>query len=216
MDVVCGPVTWLWVDGEEPLPVRHEFEPPDIWCLVALGRLPQIGGSLWRKSALVDVGGWSTKLRTKEENDLYYRLAVAGKKFELTSVGGAYYRRWKGETVSRTLKHEKLGNHLALIDSIEQHLIRYDGLTEERTAVLNQMRWPPVRSLYHTDRELALRVDQSIRASDPRFIPSGNSRSYCLAYRYAGLAFAGRGAALKDWLRRLGRASRGWRSSSEP
>ena len=58
-DVVFGPVTLEhWTQSE----VRRELlpipEPHDPWVLLARWYLPQTGSSLWRKQAILDVGGW--------------------------------------------------------------------------------------------------------------------------------------------------------------
>ena len=57
--------------AQEPVPIP---EPHDPWILLARWYLPQTGASLWRKQALLDVGGWKPGQPACQEHELYLRL----------------------------------------------------------------------------------------------------------------------------------------------
>src|SRR5262249_36168082 len=58
-DVICSPTAWEHLEDGQVLCTDEEIpEPRDPWILLALWRLPQTGGALWRRSALEEVGGW--------------------------------------------------------------------------------------------------------------------------------------------------------------
>ena len=102
IDIVIGPTTMeIW--SEEG--VRRELfpipEPHDFWAMLASWALPQTGAPLWRKSAIVEVGGWKRDQPCCQEHELYLRLLIGGKKFAYHSSGGAIYRQWSDQTVCR-------------------------------------------------------------------------------------------------------------------
>ena len=71
VDVVYSP-SLIERDG-----TREELEipePHDPWILLARWFLPQTGSPLWRKQAIVDVGGWSVDQPCCQEHELYFRL----------------------------------------------------------------------------------------------------------------------------------------------
>ena len=106
-DVVFGPITlehWSETGSRcELLPIP---EPHDPWVLLARWYLPQTGASLWRKQAILDVGGWKNDQPCCQEHELYLRLLMAGKRFTYCSSNGAVYRRWGEHTVCKRNKAE--------------------------------------------------------------------------------------------------------------
>src|SRR5205807_5395332 len=101
VDVVYSPVT---IERSRGNTVRRELltipEPRDPWVLLARWYLPQTGASLWRKQALVDVGGWKVDQPCCQEHELYLRLLMAGKRFAYCADEGAIYRHFGNGTVS--------------------------------------------------------------------------------------------------------------------
>src|SRR5204863_6574622 len=101
-DVVFGPSTIEHEtdDGRrlELLPIP---EPHDLWILLARWYLPQTGAALWRKQAIVDVGGWKSDQPCCQEHELYLRLLIGDKRFAYCPLNGAVYRQWSTETVCK-------------------------------------------------------------------------------------------------------------------
>src|SRR5690606_14936859 len=102
-DALFGPVTieTTLADGS----VRHDdfvIDPTDdLWQLLIRWQLPQTSGVLWRRSALLDLGGWSESQSVCQEHELYLRALTADKQFVRTPATGAVYRIWSDETVCR-------------------------------------------------------------------------------------------------------------------
>lgn len=132
-DVVFGPVTLEHCFGEQsrreihPIPQGH-----DIWELLALWYLPQTGSPLWRRDALLNVGGWKIGQPCCQEHELYLRLLMAGKCFTYCPRGGAIYRQWSDETVCRKNVPEVHRRRLEIERSMEEYLAQSGQLTPER------------------------------------------------------------------------------------
>ena len=94
-DVVFGAVTMAYWSKEGE---RHHLlpipQPHDLWVLLARWYLPQTGALLWRRQALVDLGGWKPDQPCCQEHELYLRALIAGKRFAYCATNGAVYRQW--------------------------------------------------------------------------------------------------------------------------
>ena len=134
MDVIFSPVTiehWSERDARrELLPIP---EPHDLWVLLASWSLPQTGAPLWRKQAILDVGGWKLDQPCCQEHELYLRLLVAEKRFAYCPSNGAVYRQWTNDTVSNRNILEVHRRRLEIEQRIENHLRENKQLTSERT-----------------------------------------------------------------------------------
>src|SRR5215831_9736250 len=101
-DVVFGPITMeFWSEGKVWREFREIPEPHDPWVLLARWHLPQTGSPLWRRRAILDVGGWKVDQPCCQEHDLYLRLLMADKRFQYSSHSGAIYRQWSNGTLCK-------------------------------------------------------------------------------------------------------------------
>lgn len=64
-------------------------------------QLPQTGGALWRREALLRIGGWKDDQPCCQEHELYLRALQAGLRFHFCPTPGAVYRIWSEQTVCR-------------------------------------------------------------------------------------------------------------------
>src|SRR5262245_32530445 len=123
LDVVFGPATLEnWSERSiqrEALPIS---EPHDHWILLASWGLPQTGAPLWRRQAIVDVGGWKHDQPCCQEHELYLRLLTGGKRFAYCPTNGAVYRQWSTETVCKRDISEVHRRRLEIEQRLEDHL----------------------------------------------------------------------------------------------
>lgn len=204
-DVIYSPTAWERIEGGEVVCADTEIpEPHDPWLHLALWRLPQTGGPLWRKAALVGVGGWRVDQPCCQEHELYCRLLEAGSRFEHCAGCFAVYRDWEhGPRVTRRDRAEIHRHRLAIMDRIESCLRARGELSAARRQAVNDTRHRIARDLWKTDRGFALEVLRSIRASDSSFVPARGPASpplYSAVYRLLGF----RGAqVVASWKRAL-------------
>lgn len=188
-DVVFSPV--ILEHGEppnawqEPLPIP---EPHDLWVLLARWYLPQTGGPLWRKQAIVEVGGWKPDQPCSQEHELYLRLLIAWKRFVYCPASGAVYRQWSSQTVCQRDRPELRRRVLEILDREEDVLRARGQLTPLRRDAINIARFEAARIAWLTSRDEARAIMAAVRASDPAFVPAGVAAPwrYRVAYRMLG------------------------------
>ena len=191
VDVVFGPIT---LEHVEKAQARREVlaipQPHDLWVLLARWFLPQTGAPLWRKSAIVDVGGWAPSQPACQEHELYLRLLMAGKRFHYLDESGAVYRQWSEQTLWKADKRRTRRLRLDIEDRAESFLRERQLLTPERHWAINMARFETARSAWQDDRAEALAIARQIRESMPRFMPAGDAAParYRQIYRWLGFA----------------------------
>jgi glycosyltransferase involved in cell wall biosynthesis len=207
-DLVFGPVTMEYVSIHEPRQAIFAIpKPHDPWILLARWYLPQTGASLWRKSAIRDVGGWKTDQPCCQEHELYLRLLMAGKRLAFCPLNGAVYRQWSELTVCKRDKSEVHRQRLQIEKRAEEFLRNRGELTGQRQQAINQARFEIARLAWLYDQVFAEQIMEIIRKTKSGFNPSGEAApsSYRLIYRLLGFQPAER---LGIWRRRLIRAPR--------
>lgn len=199
-DIIYSPSIFeYWnhdISRQEILPIP---EPHDPWILLARWYLPQTGSPLWRKQAILDVGGWNPDQPCCQEHELYLRLLKTGQCFEYCPDAGSIYRQWSESTVCKRDKSETFRQRLAIEDAIEQHLKETHQLTPERLHAINQARFECARMIWLTNRSWATEVIAKIQQSDRTFLPSGSAapKTYRLTYKLFGFPIAEHIATLK-------------------
>ncbi|QCS50066.1 glycosyltransferase [Picosynechococcus sp. PCC 11901] len=185
---------------QEVLPIP---EPHDPWILLARWYLPQTGSPLWRKQAIVDVGGWKVDQPCCQEHELYLRLLIAGKKFDYFGEAGSVYVQWSESTVCKRDKSETHRQLLAIQDKIEQHLKVTNQITRARQNAINQTRFENARMIWLSDKSWANQVITKITNTHKEFLPTGKAapQSYRLVYRLLGFDVAEQVANFKRLLR---------------
>ena len=205
VDVLCGPA-WMRTEGagNPDLTLMEIPEPRDPWVLLASWLLPQTGAPLWRKAALLDVGGWNEEQTICQEHELYLRLLKANKCFRFNKVSGAVYRHWSEDTVCRRDKRSTYAERVRIVDLAEEHLRVTGTLTAERLDAINQTRFICARILWGLDRKWSQAVIESVFASAVDFSPSVASTPlfYRLLFRYIGFESAEIVAARMRFLHR--------------
>jgi len=200
-DVVFGPVSMEHCskDGtqREVLPIP---EPHDPWILLARWYLPQTGAPLWRKPAVMEVGGWKNDQPCCQEHELYLRLLMAGKRFDYCASNGAIYRQWGEHTVCKRDKPEVRRRRSEIELQAENYLRTRGELTSSRHWAINMARFEMARMAWQVSREEAITIMKGVRHSMPDFRPAGDAAParYQMFYRAFGFRAA---ETLASWLR---------------
>jgi glycosyltransferase involved in cell wall biosynthesis len=188
-DIVFGPVTYeYWSEHGVQRQICPIPEPHDPWVLLASWRLPQTGAVLWRKQAIVDVGGWKDDQPCCQEHELYLRLIIGGKQFAHCPTNGAVYRQWSSDTVCRRNIAEVHRRRLEIEQAAEDHLRFTQQLTPERLRTINQARFETARSAWQYDPAFACGILQKVHEIEPDFRPVGQAApmAYRVALRFFG------------------------------
>lgn len=184
---------------QEILPIP---QPHDPWILLARWYLPQTGSPLWRKQAIIDVGGWKPDQPCCQEHELYLRLLKAKKRFLYFSYASSVYRQWSESTVCKKNKTQTYRRRLEITDRIEQHLQETKQLIKPRQNAINQARFECARIIWLKDKQWAKNIIQQIQSCDRNFIPSGDCapQIYRQMYKLLGFNMAEKIAAMKRQL----------------
>ncbi|MDZ4401093.1 glycosyltransferase [Prosthecobacter sp.] len=197
-DIIFSPVYW-----EDEVSGRRTLvevpEPNDLWVLLARWQMPQTGGFLWRKQAIVDVGGWKPGQPCCQENELLLRLMMAGRRFVYVDHAGAVYRQWGEHTVCKRNRPEVHQQRLEIERRAEEWLRPRGQLTPERLDAINQSRFEVARMVWQYDRGFAASVVKTIKASLPGFVPRGGAApsGYQRVFRLLGFRMAEHLASLR-------------------
>lgn len=206
-DVVFGPVTLEhWSEREANRVLLPIPEPHDPWVLLARWYLPQTGAPLWRKQAIVDVGGWNPHQASCQEHELYLRLLMAEKRFVYSTANGAVYRQWSEQTLWKKDQPQTRRRRLEIEARAEAFLAQRGELTAARQWAINQARFESARMAWQVDPVEAREIARVITKSQPGFVPGGEAApaTYKLLYRWLGFAAT---ETIADVRRRLGRRS---------
>lgn len=165
--------------------------PHDLWLLAIQWQLPQTGGLLLRRQALIDINGWRTDLKHCQDYDLYVRLLKANKCFAYFNQAGAVYRWWCSGTVTHRNIREIYRDRLGIQDEIEAHLSATGQLSPIRKDALNQARFEYARRIYLWDKSLATQVAATVKRQNPSFMPSNQVAPGFYRTLYQAIGFAG-------------------------
>jgi glycosyltransferase involved in cell wall biosynthesis len=202
-DVIYSPSIFEYWEGSGAQQAQQATdsipEPHEPWCLLALWHLPQTGSPLWRRQAIVEVGGWKADQPCCQEHELYLRLLMAGKRFEYFAEAASVYRQWSDSTVCKRDKAETYRQRLGIEDRMEQYLTAQNQLTPLRQQALSQARFECARLIWLFDAQWAAALIRQIQNSDPGFVPTGlaSPAFYRWTYRLLGFSIAEQIAHLK-------------------
>jgi glycosyltransferase involved in cell wall biosynthesis len=197
-DIVYGPVLFEHVSGSG---TRQELEdipaPHDPWSELAAWKLPQTGGALWRKAAIVSAGGWKEDQPCCQEHELYLRLLANGARFAFCAENGAIYRQWSEQTVCRRDPHRTLEEKLRILDRLEQTLRARGEMTAGRQSAISVARFEIARLFWPRDEAAADAVMRHALRAHPSFRPQGRAApvGYRVMFRLFGFRMAERVAA---------------------
>ena len=190
VDVLIGPAILEYYEASGTRREIHQIpEPHDYWSLLASWHLPQTGAPLWRKAAILDVGGWDPDQPCCQEHELYLRLLMAAKRFAFCPTSGAVYRQWSDETLCKRdikLVHTR---RLMIEQRLEDFLRNGGELTAARLFAINLARFEIARTAWRYDRHLSDELMRQIRASDTTFSPRGNAAPFHYRLIFHALGF---------------------------
>jgi glycosyltransferase involved in cell wall biosynthesis len=208
-DVVYSPVLFVsWSEGKPFQRITAIPEPRDPWILLARWSLPQTGGPLWRRRALIDVDGWKPDQPCCQEHELYLRLLQSDAEFcYFDECHSAYCYRPHVVTISERNRSEVRRRRLEIAGRMEEFLRMRGELTSSRLHALNQARFEIARMVWLEDHAAAREIVNGIDRSQPGFVPEPPAArgGYRWIYQIFGLDAAERIAACKRRL--VGRPS---------
>jgi glycosyltransferase involved in cell wall biosynthesis len=213
-DVVYSPMLLHFISSQEPKPVPNPnpINTEDIWIGLVRWYTPQTGGYLFRRQALVDAGAWNAAQPCCQDNEMCLRLLMCGKQFAFCPSMGAVYRLGSNESVSSRNRALVREHRLEIINKAEDFLRRSGQLTERRLWAINQARFEQARVAWGWEPAVAYAILQTIRRSQPGFIPGEPvPATYRALYRLLGFRIT---ETIGSWRRGFSRLSRSARQNT--
>jgi glycosyltransferase involved in cell wall biosynthesis len=151
LDVVCSPVILRHEEKqtEQLLPFD---DPPDMITEYIRWGAVNTNGFLFRRSALLEVGGWNESQIACQEHELLLRLLLKGRRVRCLSEPGAVYRMHGLSTVSRKDPLRTARLQVDLLNQIDDYLSRSGRLSGEYRRALYISRMETARKTWSVDR----------------------------------------------------------------
>jgi len=169
--------------------VRSTLDPAhDIYAQWIAWELPQTGGALWRKDALVRVGGWKEDQPCCQEHELYARALMAGLRFAFAPTPHAVYRVWSESTVCRRDPRQLVHVKTQLIDKMCEWLKARGHWTETHRRLAGRACFEMARTLAKYDVAEAAGYHRE-RQARGLMLPSGPAAPLRYRFIYHTLGF---------------------------
>ena len=135
IDVISSPIT-EHTDSDKKINYRVS-DMNDIWLSLLRGKIGWTCSNLWRRSALLDIGGWNTNYTSHQEKELMARLIIEGKKFYFYNKSECIVHEQK-KSISRSADFPLTG--IKFMKFLTHYLKSNETLTPEREkAIHNQL-----------------------------------------------------------------------------
>lgn len=140
--VVASPYTIRKKESNPPVEVVRELERKDYWLGLIRSTFGITSSNLWKKEALLQVGGWDESLVSSQEYDLMFRVLQVSPKVGFDNRKATIVNIEPGISVSRGGGPDKglkiLESRIGLRIRIKQFLKDKQLLTKERELFLNK------------------------------------------------------------------------------
>ncbi|MFK0735546.1 MAG: glycosyltransferase family 2 protein [Gloeotrichia echinulata GP01] len=165
-------------------------EPHDHLTLLIRWQLPQTGACLWRKQAIIEVGGWKENQVCCQEHELYSRLLMNKKKFLFCQETYAVYRVFNGQTISTKNISITYKNRLEIIEKIQEYIKNINNQNPLYFQIINQVKFDCARAIWLFDKEWAIQIVNTVNQNSDFFIPTGKNATHMYRFFYRLLGFS--------------------------
>ena len=170
----------------------------DWWTHLINARIPFTSAALWRRDAILAVGGWDETLASGQEYDLYFRLLKSGRRLAHVDLAMTRYRLPPRDGRPKRDPAVTIAERLAALERIEAHLAATGTLTPARTLALADQRLRLARRLWPIDRPAACRLADRVQPREVARLAAHDAlpRRYLAALTTVGFPAAERLAGL--------------------
>jgi glycosyltransferase involved in cell wall biosynthesis len=157
-------------------------------------RFPNTSSFMFRRSAVVESGGWNPAIRNCTDYDLYFRLLLGRRQFHAAPRSVTIYRQWSGSQAVNQDVPRKIRTRLDVMWKAARELRERGELTWERRNAFASAAMTGLRPLYHSDPREAIRQARALKQwlNGYRLLPTLLPFKYRVAHKLFGF----RGAEL--------------------
>ena len=194
-DLIAASFVRSFQDSERTESVTVENDP---WIGLASSRLGITSANLWRRAAVIGVGGWNERLHTSEDPDLAFRILEAGGRFIPDDCALTTLRRRPDSQWNRDLE-ASFTTWIHLRARIWSHLRARNLITEVRARAFQSNTFSVLRRAYALSPQVGVRLHDDARSKGLPLSPVNQGRRYRWMYRSFGFRTT---EAAQLWFRR--------------
>ena len=151
----------------------------------------QTGTVLWKRTSLLEIGGWNNAFTCCQDNEITFRSIRAGHRFLFSASTGAVYRIWSNETVCRQNPKKVIETRTLLIEAMLKHLSKTSSILPAHRIAAGAAFFEMSRTLATHDISAAQRyARRSNKISTLVLEGDAAQPMYRFVYRLLGFRFA--------------------------
>jgi glycosyltransferase involved in cell wall biosynthesis len=151
-DVVVSPHTYQFVSGRK---AASAWEPDDTWSALMAGHLGSTSSMLWRRSALLEVGGWNESFYRNQEYELLFRMLKNGQSVVCCDDNLTLVRERSQGSITKSTRYKPwAGIHLR--EDIWSYLQQHALTSPRRYDAFRKYIFKSIRALYVVNAEEAI------------------------------------------------------------
>jgi len=167
------------------------FDTDDPWNSLMKGRLGVTTANLFRKSAIINVGGWNENLKSSQEYELMFRLLKNGATIKIDNEILNINRERVSGSITKSNPEAKWIRFINLRIDIYNYLYEHNLLTEKiKNTYLNEV-FNSIRIIYYYNKQVAIDLHRKYIIPIGKPTPStSNSKKYLFIYKLIGFKLA--------------------------
>ena len=202
-DVIYGTMEVACYVGEEKtrFSTRQARDFDDPIAMAFAWKYPNTSAMAFRKSAIVEAGGWDTTVKNCTDYALLFPLLRLGKKFRAAPGSVSLYRQWSPAQAVYQDPLRKLRTRFHLMRRSAEIFASAGLLTLERKSSFEVESFNLLRSLARINLSAAVELHKELLEWNPKFSAATHSPVYNQLYQFLGFSAAERVASCWNRLR---------------
>lgn len=199
-DAIYGSTNIATYEGEHEIEshkiVAQDYADP---CAAAFAwHFPNTSAFCFKRTAVLDAGGWNENIKNCTDYDLYFRLLLKGYKFKAAPDAWSTYRQWSSTQAVNEDPLRKMSTRLQLMFDAAAQLKAAGAMTINRQRAFFDAALGVLRTIYPLDSDLAIQQHERLLNECPECRPSREvfPARYRLFYETVGFSSAERIAEL--------------------
>ena len=176
--------------------IANDYADP---CAAAFAwHFPNTSAFCFKRTAVLDAGGWNENIKNCTDYDLYFRLLLRGYKFKAAPDAWSTYRQWSATQAVNEAPLRKMSTRLQLMFDAAAQLKAAGEMTANRERAFFDAALGVLRAIYPLDAEFAIQQHERLLSECLERRPSRDvfPARYRLFYETIGFSSAERIAEL--------------------
>jgi glycosyltransferase involved in cell wall biosynthesis len=202
-DVIYGTMEVACFVGDQKtrFSTRQARDYDDPIAMAFAWKYPNTSAMAFRKSAILEAGGWDTTVKNCTDYALLFPLLRLGKKFRAAPASVSIYRQWSAGQAVYQDPLRKMRTRFHLMRRSAETFAAAGLLTPERRRSFETESFNLLRSLARINLTEAVALHRELMEWDPKFPVATHSWIYNQLYQFLGFSAAERVASCWNRLR---------------